>query len=139
MKKFLVICLIFTSIFLCGFKNKRPLVLTSSMPITQENQQYLTKYFEINQKIYYAILFPRGLKKGVYRVQFFTKDDKSEFWGYKHSRHYDFKVSEKDTKYLSDYLVMLQKGHYIVQVFNLDNVNKPIALGDFWVKWFLMK
>ena len=80
------------------------------------------------------IYFPRGMKKGIYRVQIFKKDDKSEFWGYKQMHHYDFKVEEKGQEYIADYFVMLEKGHFVVQVFNLKNVNNPVTMGDFWVK-----
>ena len=108
--------------------------MLSTMPIVQGNENYLTKYFEKNQKIYFLILFPKGMKKSIYRVQIFKKDDKSEFWGYKHMHHYDFRIEEKGTKYITDYFFMLEKGHFVIQVFNLENVNKPVALGDFWVK-----
>ena len=134
MKKIFVIFLIFISVFLCGFNKRKPLILLSPRTIVQGNEQYLTKYFERNQRIYYMIYFPKGMKKGIYRVQIFKKDDKSEFWGYKQMHHYDYKIDEKGKKYITDYFVMLEKGHFVVQVFNLKNVNKPVALGDFWVK-----
>ena len=134
MKKLFVILFLFIIFLITGCENKRPIVLFSPQPITKENSHLITKVLPLKQRIYYMVLVPKGMKKGVYRVQFVKKDDKSEFWGYKYQTHYDFKVEEDGKLYITDYIVLHQKGFYFVQFFNLENINKPLALGEFWVK-----
>ena len=120
---------------LTGCENKRPIVLFSPLPITQENRYSITRNLNVNQRIYYMIIVPRGMKKGTYRVQFVKKDEKSEFYGYNYYRHFDFKIDKNDTKYITDYLVIHQPGWYFVQFFNIEkDINKFITLGDFKVK-----
>ena len=135
MKKFLVILFLFICFFECGFgRRNRPIIFYSTTPITKQDTQNITRILNKDQRIYFAIIVPKGLKKGVYRVQIVKKDEKSEFWGYKYCRHYDYKIEEDNTPTITDYFVLNEKGLYFIQLFNLENINKPIALGDFWVK-----
>lgn len=134
MRKIILILSLFLIFLITGCENKRPIIFFSTQPITKENAQYITKVLPLKQRIYYMALVPKGLKKGVYRIQFVKKDEKSEFWGYKYQTHYDFKIEEDGKFFITDYIVLHQKGFYFAQFFNLENINKPLALGEFWVK-----
>lgn len=120
----------------CGFSFKQPKneVLLGYEPITQDNIDKACVLFKTGHKIHYTFLIPKGFKDDFIRIQVMKKDDKSEFWGYKYQTHYDFKIEEDGKLYITDYIVLHKKGFYFVQFFNLENINKPLALGEFWVK-----
>lgn len=133
MKNFLYIFLIFVCLLFCGCENKKKFIIFSTQPITQENTNFFARNFNTNERIYFMVINPKGFKKGIYRAMFIKKDDKSEFWGYKYYRTYDFKVEKDGTKYVSDYIVIHEKGWYALEFFNMNNINKLLVIGDIHV------
>ena len=134
MKKVFFIFVVLLCILFGGCENKSPFMIFSSQPVTRENIQYFARAFKVGQKVHFAIVYPRGLQKGIYRALLMKKDDKSEFYGYSYYRTFDFKVDKDETYYLSDELVIHEKGWYALEFFNMKNKDRMLLIGDFWVK-----
>lgn len=120
---------VFLLFFLTACGGEKPFVVFSSSPITQKTQPQST--FKKGERIYYAAVAPKGFGDSVIKVQIFKQEDKTEFGGY--SYRYNRTCELENDKYYTDYLILHEKGHYIMQVFHLKNLQSPIALGHFWV------
>lgn len=130
-KIFSLIIIILTSVFLCcACENKKPFVIFSSSEINQSTKPI--RLFHSGERIYYALISPKGFKDGVLKVQIFKQDDKREFWGY--SYYYNREVRAKNKNFYTDYVVIHNPGHYIMQAFNISDLHNPIILGDFVVQ-----
>ena len=125
------IVVIFLSLFLCtSCDNKKPFVVFSTSEITQETQPI--RLFKTGERIYYGLISPKGFKDNVIKIQLFKQDDKSEYWGY--SYYYSREVRLNNNNYYTDYFVIHNAGHYIMQVFNISDLHSPVILGDLIVQ-----
>lgn len=130
-KIFGFILVIFMSLFLCtSCENKKPFVVFSSYKITKSTQPI--RLFHTGERIYFGLIAPKGFKDNVLKVQIFKQDDKREYWGY--SYYYNREVRLDNRSYYTDYVVIHQAGHYIMQAFNISNLHSPVILGDFVVQ-----
>lgn len=132
MKKAFFIILFFLIVCLSGCKVEHPVIVLNSNPITKNNIYDIEQTFGRNKRVYYAVLSPKGFKDSVIRVQIIKKDEKTQHWGYS---IYDSQEKNIDTnkKFYLDYFITREKGYYIIQIFELRNLSKPIARNDFWV------
>jgi hypothetical protein len=131
MKKILVniFILVFCMFFLCGC-NQKPFIVFSSSTVTSQSRP--ESVFLTGKKIYYAAVAPDGFEENLIKIQIFKQDEKSEFWGYSYMTNKTVEI--KNNKFYRDYVVFHQMGHYIMQVFYLSNLQKPLMMADFWVR-----
>lgn len=127
----LVLCIILQLTLLIGCTKDPFVVFSSQNPKEGLNREQLSVLFRKEQPVYYAIIAPKGFKGEMIRVSLSKKDTKSEFWGYANYRNQTVKVN--GNKYFSDYYVLREDGIYIMQIFELKNLSKPIATGSFRV------
>lgn len=128
---FKMITIFVFALFLSGCTNSNTIVLFNNQPITTKTIENYRSTFDVGQKIHYVVLCKKGFKDDVLRIQVVKKDEKSEFWGY--STIMNREVEVKNPNYYIDYFVIHNKGHYVMQVFHLKNLQTPITYGDFWV------
>lgn len=134
MKKFLLILLILPLILLCGFKRvEKPFVVLSSGTIDNISSQRVERYFNVNQRINYALIIPDKLKYSGVRMQLSKQSDKIANWGFTIEETNDFYVVKGDSVYRS-YFVPRSTGHYIIQFFYLNKKNYPFAHKEFMVQ-----
>lgn len=134
MKKFLLILLILPLILLCGFKRvEKPFVVLSSGTIDNISSQRVERYFNVNQRINYALIIPDKLKYSGVRMQLSKQSDKIANWGFTIEETNDFYVVKGDNVYRS-YFVPRSTGHYIIQFFYLNKKNYPFAHKEFMVQ-----
>ena len=126
--------LIFAALLFCAWGEPKTVVLFNSQPITAKTVEYPETTFKTGQKIHYVILSKKGFKGNALKVQIIKKDkaDKTEFWGYKPTLSRS--VELENPNFYIDYIVLHEKGYYIMQVFELKNLQTPVGYGDFWVK-----
>ena len=133
MKK--VLLLFILSIFLlCGCVAERGFILFNSQPFTRENLESHRKTFERGNRIYYLFVAPERLKDKYIRVQVFKITDKAAGGGAEVLRTKDFRLMKDQKYYHSDYFILYEKGRYILQVFAMSDLQRPLALNDFFVK-----
>lgn len=128
-KKFLTFALIvLSSLALCACdKSQKPFIVFSSAPITETTRPQ--QVFKSGQRVHYGVINPKGFKDRVIKINMFKKDDTSEFWGYNYYSNREHKLTNQN--YYTDYFVIYQKGLYVMQVFEITNLQDPVALGSF--------
>lgn len=129
----LSICFL-TLLCLCGCKRRTTAILFNSEPITKETILHNTNEFMMGKRIYYIFLTEKPLKSNIIRVEVKKKDEKSEFWGIKLVYGNDYRLSKDQIYYYNDYIVLHESGHYYMFVYLKDNLDKPLAYSDFYVK-----
>ena len=133
MKRLLL--LIFLSIFLLpSYASNRGHVLFNSQPFVKENIVSHQKTFERGKRVYYLFIAPKKMKNDYIRVQVFKITDKAAGGGAEVLRTKDFRLMKSERYYHTDYFVLYEKGRYILQVFAMNDLQRPLALNDFFVK-----
>ncbi|MBQ7764851.1 hypothetical protein IJ384_05750 [bacterium] len=134
MKKFVVFFFLLAIVFCSGCKYKRGIILFNTQPITKENVLYNSRTFAIGQPVYYLFIAPKKMKNEYIRVQIFKMTDKAPWGGNEVLRTKDFRLMKDERYYHSDYFVLHEKGRYVMQVFSMDDLQRPLSIGDFYVK-----
>ena len=133
MKKVLLFFIL--SIFLlCGCVAERGFILFNSQPFVKENIVSHQKTFERGKRVYYLFIAPKKMKNDYIRVQVFKITDKAAGGGVEVLRTKDFRLMKSERYYHTDYFVLYEKGRYILQVFAMNDLQRPLALNDFFVK-----
>lgn len=132
MKKLLLICLMV--LFVTTGCKPKSVILFNNHPITKETILNNSREFKMGKRIYYIFLTPKEITSKYIRVQIVKKDTKIEYWGYAVVYANDFKVMKDQMFYYNDYIVMNEAGYYVMQIFSKDNLTKPMAMADFWVR-----
>lgn len=131
---FLCLALTFVTLGISGCKREKPIILFNRAPITKETVLDNGREFRADERIYYLFITAKPLKSPYIRIQIIKKDEKVEFWGTKIAYSNDYKLSKDQVYYYDDYVVLREKGHYFMLVFSKDNLDKPIAFSDFFVR-----
>lgn len=134
MRQILLIFLIFTIFFTSGFKNAKGIILFNNQPINKKNVLTNTKFFSSGNRIYYLFIAPKRMKNEYIRVQIFKMTDKAPWGGYEVVRTKDFRLMKDERYYHSDYFVLYEKGKYIMQVFSTEDLQRPLSIGDFYIR-----
>lgn len=128
---FLIFCVTIQVFLLCGCSGDPVIVFSEHNPKNGLNRNELSVSFRKEQPIYYAVIAPKGFKCEVVKLSLTKKDTKSEYWGFTNYRNKT--VNVQGTNYYSDYFIIREEGIFVMQAFNLKNLNKPIATGTFRV------
>ena len=104
MKKFLfLVGILFSTIFMTGCSDNAVIMLKSE-PFNSQNYMEYEHDFQANQRIYYAVMSPRGFKDTALKIEIFTKNTKAPSLGY--SYKYGINVPIDNTKkYYTDYML----------------------------------
>ena len=124
--------LLFSGLFIFGGCKSDPFIVFSAQnPKNGLNKNQIEYNFKKEQKIYYAIIAPKGFKDDMVKISLTKKETDTEFWGYSNYRNKTVKLNGEN--YYSDYFVIREEGIFVMQAFNLKNLNKQIATGIFRV------
>ena len=132
MKKILIALLFVLLVCLGAEAKQRAYMVFDAQPITAKTVLKERPVFRAGQRIHYAILCDKGFRDNVLKVQVIQKDEKSEFYGYTPLMNRE--VEPQNRNFYLDYFVIHNKGYYVVQVFELKNLQTPIGYGQFWVE-----
>ena len=133
-KLFIVLGLICTAFIVSGFMKIKSLILFNTQPITRANLLSDSKNFVSGNRIYYIFMTEKEMKNKYIRVQIFKMTDKAPWGGNEVVRTKDYRLMKDEKYYHTDYFTLYEKGRYVMQVFSMDNLQKPLALNDFYVK-----
>lgn len=130
----LVIALFALNLLTCGWIKQKGFVYFSNRPFTPET--VLKPVFEFNQgdKIYYLFFSKKRLNNDYIRVQLFKINDKLPRAGAEMLRVKEYRLMKDEVYYQTDYFVLHQSGRFIIQVYDAENPNIPLANGEFRVK-----
>ena len=132
-KKIILVLLIIPFILLCGFKKaERPFLVLSGSEIHNVNMQRIERDFGAGQRIYYALVMPKGFKYSGVRLQVSSQSDKVSNWGFSLVESRDLYIDKYDQIH-KDYIVARKAGRYVLQFFYLNKKNHPFAHIEFQV------
>lgn len=128
-----VICLILLFCSGCEQKEKANIIFNSE-PITKETVMHPSREFAEGQKIYYLFFTPKKLETKFIRVQVFKVSDTVNRGGYTIYWTNDYRVMKQNMYYFYNNFTIHQKGRYVMQIFSINNLGKPLAYNEFWVR-----
>ncbi len=130
---FLIFCIFL--IFCTGCEQKdKPNIIFNSDPITMDTIMYPKKVFAEGQRIYYLFFTPEKLKSEFIRVQVFKAGDTINRGGYTIYWTNDYRVMQQNMYYYYNNFTIHQKGRYVMQIFSIDNLGKPLAYNEFFIR-----
>lgn len=115
-------------------KKNDPIILFNKNPITQETLLQNSREFVAGRRVYYIFITKKPIKCDYLRVQVLKREDKVGIGGYKIQYANDYRVYKDERYYYTNYVVLHEVGHYYVQIFSIDNLDKPLARSDFYVR-----
>ena len=132
---FLAIIIFLCSICICSpVFAKKGIILFNTQPITKENALSDEMVFKSGQRVYYLFIAPKKMKNKFIRVQVFKMTDKAPWGGNEVVRTKDFRLMKDEKYYHTNYFTLYEKGRYVMQVFSIDNLQRPLAVDFFYVK-----
>lgn len=132
MKKLILFCI--TLLFITtACTVDRASILFNRNPITKENIYDYSKAFPINSRIYYVVLMPKKVESRYLYIQVIKKDNEYGSLGYNLIWTKNIRLKDEEINYYTDYLVLNEKGYYIMKVYSKDNPQKVLAASEFYV------
>ena len=133
MKKF-IYPLLFLILFLTGCTGAdRASILFNKYPISEKNIYDYSTIFTVGKRIYYVVLIPKKVQSRYIYIQVIKKDNDYGRLGYNLIWTRDVRLKDEEINYYTDYLVLNQKGYYIMKVYSKDNPHKVLASAEFYV------
>lgn len=112
-----------------GKKQKPVIILAdSTQAISKSDFQYV---FKTNSKIYFLISNPKGFKSDYIKYQIVKQDENAHIGGYTRVRNVTCRIKNKNS--YADYFVLLEKGKYFIQIFDITNLQQWVAIQGFQV------
>ena len=127
---FVVILLIF---FVSGCEKTQPIILFNNQPINAKTVNYPVTIFQLGETLHYVLLNPKGFESPYLRVQLIKKNTKVQNWGFGLDYTRDVKIDSTKNFYI-DSLKLNNSGSYIMSIFYVSDLNRPIARATFVVK-----
>lgn len=109
-------------------------ILFNNNPITEENVLDNSVKFMTGQRIYYLILVPKKVRSRYLYIQVVKKDNDYGRFGYDLYWSKNVRLKDEEVNYFTDYVVINQKGFYIMQVYSKDNPTKRLTAAEFYVQ-----
>lgn len=91
--------------------------------------------FYPHERIYWLLMSKKPLKAKFIKLQILSSNNKSGFTTFEGVAYtHIYRLNSDSPYYFTDYFVMQNKGHYYVQIFDLNDMQRPITRADFWIK-----
>ena len=134
MKKLILFCLLLLLLTLTtACTRDKAAILFNKNPITKDNVYDHSKVFPLNSRIYYLILIPKKVESRYLFIQVIKKDNDYSRLGYNLVWSRDVRLKDEEERFYYDYLVLNEKGFYIMKVYSKDNPQKVLTTAEFYV------
>lgn len=139
MKKFVILTIIaLLFIELPVFARERRFtrgIIFNNVPFTPETAGNFTRNFNRGERIYWLYMSKKPIKAQFIEVQVVSTIHKigwitTSGITYTH----DYRINRDNPHYFTDYFVIHSPGHYYMQVFDKNNLLKPLTYADFYVR-----
>lgn len=135
MKKSFLCFVIFLMVFITGgCSREKAAILFNRNKITAANVMDYTSTFHPNERIYYLVIIPKKIKTRAINIQIIKKDNDYMTLGYTLYWSYSAILKDDQMYYYDDYVVIPEKGLYIMKVFSKDNPRKTLCMAQFLVQ-----
>lgn len=111
----------------------KPAILFNRHPISEKNVYDYSVIFPIGARVYYLILMPKKVQSRYIYIQVIKKDNSYGRLGYNLIWTRDVRLKDEEVNYFTDYLVLNEKGFYIMKVYSKDNPQKVLTSAEFRV------
>lgn len=111
----------------------KPAILFNRHPITEQNVYDYSVVFPIGTRIYYLVLLPKKIQSRYLYIQIIKKDNSYGRLGYNLIWTRNVRLKDEEVNYYTDYLVLNEKGFYIMKVYSKDNPQKVLTSAEFRV------
>ncbi len=132
MKKLILFCLLLLMLT-TGCTGDKAAILFNKYPISRDNVYDHSKVFPINSRIYYLVLIPKKVQSRYLFIQVIKKDNDYGRLGYNLVWSRDVRLKDEEERYYYDYLVLNEKGFYVMKVYSKDNPQKVLTTAEFYV------
>jgi len=132
MKKLILFCLLLLTLTTACTRDKAA-ILFNKNPITKDNVYDHSKVFPLNSRIYYLILIPKKVESRYLFIQVIKKDNDYGRLGYNLVWSRDVRLKDEEERFYYDYLVLNEKGFYIMKVYSKDSPQKVLTTAEFYV------
>ncbi len=109
-------------------------ILFNTEAITVDNVMNSSKTFKKGERVYYLFISDKQIKAQFIRVQIIKASDKVPRNAFSIVYANDFMINRDSLNYYHDYFVIHSSGHYFMQIFDKNNLIKPLARNDFVIK-----
>ena len=133
-KLILVISFLGLMLLTCACNDIKPSILFNNAPITAQNAIHLTNTFQRGQRIYYLVIIPKPIKSRFAYIQIIKKDGANERLGYKMFYGNTVRLKDEQMYYYDDYIVINEKGTFVMKIYSKDNPTKVLTMAQFWVE-----
>lgn len=130
---FILIAICLTSACDVIDKPDKPAILFNRQPITEQNVMDMSSVFAPGTRIYYLILMPKTQVARLLTIQIIKKGSK-DYLGYSLFMTRTIRLKNEDERYYTDYMVINEKGAYIMKVYSRDNPQNVLTQAEFYVK-----
>ena len=133
LKKFFIFILLTLGLFLCGCDNEKVVLLFNNQPINEKTVQAPVKYFELGETTHFVVFNPKGFESPYLRMQIIKKETKTQNWGFEVYTARDIKI-DATKNFFIDKVKMHKSGTYIMSIYYLNDLNRPLVREIFVVK-----
>jgi hypothetical protein len=114
------------------FEHQKPGILFNNEPITKENVMDYKSEFYAGQRVYYLVIMPKKQESRMLFIQLVKKGAMHRL-GYSLYWAKDIRLKDEEVYYYTDYVVVNEKGAYVMKVYSKDKPTKPLAMAQFFV------
>jgi len=118
---------------LCGCCKPTSIILFNKFPITKENLLQNASEFVAGKRIYYIFITEKPLQTDMVRIMVLKRDEKANSEPGKIVYSNDFRLNKDQVYYYNDYIVIHDAGTYCMAVYDKNNMERPLMIGDFRV------
>lgn len=130
----ILLVLIFCIFCLNGCSDEEAGIFFNNEPINENNILHSKRSFDAGKRIYYLFYSPEKIKSEFIRIQVFKADDKVAVGGYKIIFTQDKRVMKQNMYYYDGNIVLHSAGKYVMQIFDVMDITKPLAWNFFYVE-----
>ena len=125
----LLICILVSA---CD-KEKEAYILFNKIPFTPETMLQTTNVFHPGDRIYYLVTTPNTVQTKRLLIQI-KKLGKEERLGYETVWSKQVKVRDEQVYYYTNYVVLNEKGAYVMQAYSKDEPTKLLSSNNFYIR-----
>ncbi len=129
--------LIFTAltvmILLSGCTSDKASIIFNKHPISEKNIYDYSNIFTVGRRIYYVVLIPEKVQSRYIYIQVIKKDNDYGRLGYNLVMTRNVRLKDEEVNYYTDYIVLNEKGYYIMKVYSKDKPQKVLTSAEFYV------
>lgn len=117
----------------CACDKEKAVLLFNNQPINEMTVRVPVNYFELGETTHFVVFNPKGFESPYLRMQIIKKETKTKNWGFNVYTAKNLKI-DSEKKYFIDSVKLSKTGTYIMSIYYLSDLNRPIVRGSFVVR-----